>query len=101
MKKTYIFPKSKIPRILAAIDTLLRWYRFEPGFKLGNDCPLCKMGCYTCPWKIIDRTWCTRYSVRKFGDDPVTLRRTRPKWWVADSIPRLKRWKKILEEAKR
>ncbi len=88
---------------LEAIDTLVRWYRKEPGVNLAKpgSCPLCPqfsgratnlIGCPLCPWKLFG--WHGNHECLGAGMD----RLDRLPDVCKDSLARLASWRKRIEE---
>lgn len=87
---------------LAAVRELLRYYEAvvwgeEPG--VLERCPLCKVAvCWECLWGKFLGQHCIDYCSEKFSGHPGYLRNAHDVPWARDSIHRLKRWEKRLEE---
>lgn len=97
----------KINQWLSAIGKLLRHY--EGKVKL-NRCPLCditsgKLGCGSCPWKVIEKTDCFLFAIKIYGWGTPTHFRSNLQFkkWKTLRLLQLRSWREIfkLELARR
>jgi len=95
MKSIYVLKKRPL---LAAVEELLRGYNGNGEFHI---CPLCflsSLDCAQCPWRWLEGTDCATYAFIKFHQSYRFLKSSHNSAWYADSIARLNRWKRIIEE---
>ncbi len=101
--------KKQAKKWLPIVRELREYYEGKNDKHSGVDCVLCIKSkveddshCCRCPWCLIDGVNCVGYFAENFKSSnfftPIYDRRTRTTFWTKDSIKRLKRWEKLMED---
>ena len=84
---------AKAKRVLGKVLFLREYYR--RGYKKNPlyHCPLCSLGCDSCPWYFLEDIWCLD------NDEDICEKREKPSpQWRAASIKRLTRWVRLIKD---